>query len=62
MIIYKLEIITNYMQTHKLSKYKLCKLANISLSSLNNIFNQKNIRLKTLYKLRIFLGQSFLEI
>ena len=62
MELYKLEVIDTFLKTHNLSKYKLCRLSGISYSSLCQIYNQKNIRLKTLYNLRVFIGKSFLIV
>ena len=56
----KTEIITNYLQEHKLSKTAFCKLCGVSLSSLNKLLaNNYNMRGTTFVKIVKRLGVKF---
>ena len=45
------EIIEKYVKANKISKTEFCKLCGISLCTLGKIMNNKNYRLKALFKI-----------
>lgn len=62
---FKNEIIERYLKANKISKTKFCKLCGISLCTLEKIMNNKNYRLKALFKiakvLKTQIYQTFSE-
>lgn len=50
-IVFKNEIIENYLKENKISKTKFCKLCGISPCTLKKIMNNNNYRLNALFKI-----------
>ncbi|MGN1200777.1 MAG: transcriptional regulator [Candidatus Caccovivens sp.] len=48
---YNTKLLTDFMKERNLSKKQLAKLCDISVYSLNQIFNMKNVSAKVAYKI-----------
>jgi len=60
------ELITDFMQTQKLSKTAFCKLCKIGNNTLNRLLSNDNVRLRILYKvarvLNIKVTKFFIDV
>ena len=50
-LIFKTEIVENYLKENRMSKTAFCKLCGISPSTLTRVMNNKNYRISALFKI-----------